>query len=50
MLERTNYAVSLMLYCSNVSEWLIIPHEGAEYNEKMEREYNTEYSEKSEWY
>ena len=25
---------SPMLCCSNVSEWLIIPHEGAEYNEK----------------
>ena len=30
----TNYAGSHMLCCSNVSEWLIIPHKGAEYNEK----------------
>ena len=34
MLQMTNYAGSHMLCCSNVSEWLIIPHEGAEYNEK----------------
>ena len=34
MRQMTNYAGSHMLCCSNVSEWLIIPHEGAEYNEK----------------